>query len=83
MLLKRSQLSSTLLLVSRQIILTRLHNFRPFSSSAMSLKTPWDPSATPYPAVRRSSFSETFKSAKNGSVEVKVRLRALGELGRS
>lgn len=33
--------------------------------------TPWDPKATPYPTVRRSDFVETFKSAKNGEVEVK------------
>lgn len=75
--MKRSHLSSTLLLVSRQLAITRLHNFRPFSSaSSIMSKTPWSPLATPYPAVRRSDFSETFRSAKNGTVVVKVSLRA-------
>ncbi|KAK4057924.1 hypothetical protein OIO90_001143 [Microbotryomycetes sp. JL221] len=35
-------------------------------------KTAWDPAATPYPKVRRDEqFVETFKSARQGSVEVK------------
>lgn len=47
---------------------------RALSSTNMTAtaRTPWDPSATPYPAVRRDeSFSETFKSAAKGSVQVK------------
>ncbi|BGP07293.1 hypothetical protein JCM10049v2_003124 [Rhodotorula toruloides] len=35
-----------------------------------SLRTPWDPTKTPYPQVRRSDTVETFKSAKKGEVRV-------------
>ncbi|KAM0788985.1 hypothetical protein ACM66B_003056 [Microbotryomycetes sp. NB124-2] len=40
--------------------------------SSTASKTPWDPSATPYPKVRRDdNFTETFTSAKRGKVEIK------------
>ncbi|GAA5836298.1 hypothetical protein JCM3766R1_003483 [Sporobolomyces carnicolor] len=38
--------------------------------SSTSLRTPWNPQRTPYPAVHRSDTVEEFKSAKHGTVKV-------------
>lgn len=71
----RSVSSYSLLLsqAHRPYLVARLRSSAsPFSTARVVMApTPWDPSATPYPKVRRDeSFVEDFKSQSKGTVAV-------------
>ena len=71
-LVTRLSRTSTYSLLLLSVSRTQLPTRRPFSISSfnMSSITPWDPSSTPYPSVRRSDTVEEFNSASKGTVKV-------------
>ena len=71
-LVTRLSRTSTYSLLLLSVSRTQLPTRRPFSLSSfnMSSITPWDPSSTPYPSVRRSDTVEEFNSASKGTVKV-------------